>query len=111
MKTRHKLFGASVLALAISGCAVTSEPIERSVSEQRARNDLHGMYKDQEPLSGALTLHQAMARAVKYNLEGRLKVMEEALAKRQSDLSSFDMLPRMALSAGYAGRNNTNASR
>jgi len=104
------LFGASVLVLAISGCAVTSEPIERSVSEQRARNDLHGMYKDQEPLSGALTLHQAMARAVKYNLEGRLKVMEEALAKRQSDLSSFDMLPRMALSAGYAGRNNTNAS-
>ena len=81
MKTVHKLFGASVLALAISGCAVTSEPIERSVSEQRARSDLHGMYKDQEPLSGPLTLHEAMARAVKYNLEGRLKIMEEALAK------------------------------
>src|SRR5450830_1594591 len=110
MKTVHKLFGASVLALAISGCAVTSEPIERSVSEQRARSDLHGMYKDQEPLSGPLTLHEAMARAVKYNLEGRLKIMEEALAKRQLDLASFDMLPRMALSAGYAGRNNTNAS-
>ena len=110
MNTVHKLFGASVLALAISGCAVTSEPIERSVSEQRARSDLHGMYKDQEPLNGPLTLHQAMARAVKYNLEGRLKIMEEALAKRQLDLASFDMLPRMALSAGYAGRNNTNAS-
>jgi hypothetical protein len=37
----QKLFGASLLALAISGCAVTSEPIERSVSEQRARSDLH----------------------------------------------------------------------
>lgn len=110
MNTVHKLFGASVLALAIGGCAVTSEPIERSVSEQRARSDLHGMYKDQEPLNGPLTLHQAMARAVKYNLEGRLKIMEEALAKRQLDLASFDMLPRMALSAGYAGRNNTNAS-
>jgi hypothetical protein len=68
------------------------------------------MYKDQEPLSGPLTLHQAMARAVKYNLEGRLKIMEEALAKRQLDLASFDMLPRMALDAGYAGRNNVNAS-
>lgn len=61
------------------------------------------MYTDQEPLNGPLTLHQAMARAVKYNLEGRLKIMEEALAKRQLDLASFDMLPRMALSAGYAG--------
>jgi Outer membrane efflux protein. len=104
------LFGASLLALAVSGCAVTSEPIERSVSQQRARSDLQNMYKDQEPLSGPLTLHQAMARAVKYNLEGRLKIMEEALAKRQLDLASFDMLPRMALDAGYVGRNNVNAS-
>ncbi|WP_085727553.1 TolC family protein [Pseudomonas sp. R37(2017)] len=110
MKRSHKLFGASLLALAISGCAVTSEPIERSVSEQRAKSDLQNMYKGQEPLGGPLTLHQAMARAVKYNLEGRLKVMEEALAKRQLDLASFDMLPRMALDAGYVGRNNVNAS-
>ncbi len=100
----------SVLALVVSGCAVTSDPIERSVSEQRARTDLQNMYKDQEPLSGPLTLHQAMARAVKYNLEGRLKIMEEALAKRQLDLASFDMLPRMALDAGYVGRNNVSAS-
>ena len=100
----------SVLALTVSGCAVTSEPIDRSVSEQRARTDLQNMYKDQEPLSGPLTLHQAMARAVKYNLEGRLKIMEEALAKRQLDLASFDMLPRMALDAGYVGRNNVSAS-
>ncbi|KAE9646509.1 MULTISPECIES: TolC family protein [Pseudomonas] len=110
MKKSQKLFGASLLALAISGCAVTSDPIERSVSEQRAKSDLQGMYKDQEPLRGPLTLHQAMARAVKYNLEGRLKIMEEALAKRQLDLASFDMLPRMALDAGYVGRNNVNAS-
>lgn len=110
MKKSQKLFGASLLALMVSGCAVTSDPIERSVSEQRGRADLRNMYKDQEPLSGPLTLHQAMARAVKYNLEGRLKIMEEALAKRQLDLASFDMLPRMALDAGYVGRNNVSAS-
>lgn len=110
MNKSHKLFGVSVLVLAISGCAVTSQPIERSVSEQRAQSDLKNMFKDQEPLSGALTLHEAMARAVKYNLEARLKIMEEALAERQVDLASFDMLPRLAASAGYAGRNNVSAS-
>ncbi|MDU8607433.1 TolC family protein [Pseudomonas syringae group sp. 247E2] len=104
------MFSISLLALVVSGCAVTSQPIDRSVSEQRAKSDLQLMYKDQEPLNGALTLHQAMARAVKYNLEARLKIMEEALAKRQLDLASFDMLPRMALSAGYAGRSNVSAS-
>lgn len=110
MNKSQKLFSVSLLALAISGCAVTSQPIERSASEQRAQSDLHSMFKDQEPLSGPLTLHEAMARAVKYNLEGRLKVMEEALAQRQVDLATFDMLPRMALSAGYAGRDNISAS-
>ena len=110
MRNSQKWFSVSLLALMVSGCAVTSQPIDRSVSEQRARTDLQHMYQGQEPLSGPLTLHQAMARAVKYNLEGRLKIMEEALAKRQLDLASFDMLPRMALSAGYAGRNNVSAS-
>ncbi|UZE24029.1 TolC family protein [Pseudomonas sp. B21-056] len=110
MNRSQKLFSMSLLAVVVSGCAVTSEPIDRSVSEQRAQTDLQNMYKGQEPLSGPLTLHQAMARAVKYNLEGRLKIMEEALAKRQLDLASFDMLPRMALDAGYVGRNNVNAS-
>lgn len=80
-----------------------------SVTEQRTQQDLAIMFKDQEPLSGPLTLHEAMARAVKYNLEARLKVMEEAMAQRQVDLATFDMLPRMALSAGYAGRNNVSA--
>ncbi|MBK5012938.1 TolC family protein [Pseudomonas sp. S60] len=110
MNKSHTLFAASLLALTISGCAVTSQPIDRSASETRARTDLASMFKEQEPLSGPLTLHQAMARAVKYNLEARLKVMEEALAKRQVDLAQFDMLPRMALDAGYAGRNNVGAS-
>lgn len=110
MKKSQKLFGVSLLTLAISGCAVTSQPIDRSVSEQRAQTDLQNMFKDQEPLNGPLTLHDAMARAVKYNLESRLKVMEEALAQRQVDLATFDMLPRMALSAGYAGRDNVSAS-
>ena len=110
MSKAAKFFSISLLALAVGGCAVTSQPIDRSVSEQRAQHDLATMFKDQEPLSGPLTLHEAMARAVKYNLEARLKVMEEAMAQRQVDLATFDMLPRMALSAGYAGRNNVSAS-
>lgn len=110
MNNSRKLFSVSLLSLAISGCAVTSQPIDLSVSEQRARSDLLNMFNNQEPLSGPLTLHDAMARAVKYNLEGRLKIMEEALAHRQLDLASFDMLPRMALAAGYVGRDNISAA-
>ena len=64
MSKAAKFFSISLLALAVSGCAVTSQPIDRSVSEQRAQQDLAIMFRDQEPLSGPLTLHEAMARAV-----------------------------------------------
>ncbi len=110
MKIHGKMLVASLLAVAISGCAVHSQPVGKAESLQRAQADLKAMYADQEPLSGPLTLHEAMARAVKYNLEARLKVMEEAMAMRQADLVSYDMLPRMALNAGYAGRSNMSAS-
>jgi outer membrane protein TolC len=110
MNKHYKVLAVSMLATAIGGCAVTSQPIERAISEQRVQADLVSMFSGQEPLSAPLTLHQAMARAVKYNLEARLKVMEEALAERQVDLSRLDMLPRMALDAGYVGRNNVSAS-
>lgn len=110
MSKASRFFAVSVLALAVTGCAVKTQPIDRAVSEQRAQADLSSMFKGQAALHGPLTLHDAMARAVKYNLEARLKVMEEALAQRQVDLATFDMLPRMALSAGYAGRSNVSAS-
>lgn len=110
MKSNYRVLGVSLLALSMGGCAVTSQPIEHHVSVQRARTDLAAMFKDQEPVHGAITLHEAMARAVKYNLEARLNVMEEALAQRQIDLARLDMLPRIAAEAGYAGRSNVSAS-
>ncbi len=110
MNKRQHIIGLSLLALAISGCAVTSAPIEPQASEARAQQDLKAMFDQQEPLTGPLTLHDAMARAVKYNLEARLKVMEHALAESQLDLARYDLLPRIAASGGYVGRSNISAS-
>nr|WP_321241354.1 TolC family protein [uncultured Tolumonas sp.] len=110
MQKGPKLFSISIIALLISGCAVTSKPLDRVQSEQRSYADLGVMFRDQEPVTAPITLHDAMARALKYNLEARLKVMEEALAQRQLDLSTFDMLPKMAAEAGYVTRSNVSAS-
>lgn len=106
----RKLLGLSIIAVLASGCAVTSQPIPKEQSEQRVQYDLAQIFQSQEPIAAPITLHEAMARALKYNLEARLKVMEEALAQQQLDLSRFDMLPKMALAAGYTGRSNTSAS-
>ena len=103
-------FSLTLIAALISGCAVTTDSIDVAQSQQRAQSDLSLMFKDQEPVTGPISLHEAMARALKYNLEARLKVQEEALAQQQLNLTSFDMLPKMALDAGYVSRSNTSAS-
>ncbi|MFC4236917.1 TolC family protein [Thalassospira xianhensis] len=64
------------------------------------------MYRGQEPVTGPITFYEAVARALKYNLDYRLKLMESALASDLQDVSAHEMLPRLVASAGYAGRNN-----
>ena len=110
MRKGRKLFALSALVVALNGCAVTSDPITKKESEQRSQQDRVAMFSQQEPVTAPITLYDAMARALKYNLESRLKVMESALAQQQLDLSRYDMLPKLAASAGYVGRNNASAS-
>ncbi|MEO7577506.1 MAG: TolC family protein [Massilia sp.] len=57
------------------------------------------------PITGVLSMDQAIARAIKYNLDRRTRVMEEALAMNQLDVANFDKLPRLVANAGYLSRN------
>jgi outer membrane protein TolC len=76
----------------------------------RATADLATLFKDQEPVEKPLTLYQAMARAIKYNLNYRLKIMEQALSNRQLDVLRYDLLPAVTASAGYRTRSNASGS-
>lgn len=68
------------------------------------------MFADQPEIGRSLTLHEAMARAILFNLDGRQRVMEQALSERQLDLSRFDLLPNIVARGAYDGRNVTDAS-
>ncbi|MFV3077981.1 TolC family protein [Niveispirillum fermenti] len=93
-------------ALLASGCAVKPTPLSQEETLTRIREDLAVVMAPQEPITTAISMHEAMARALKYNLDERVKLMETAVATRQLDLSHFDMLPRLVAGAGYTGRNN-----
>lgn len=95
----------------LSGCAtVTTEPISTEVLLQQSQQDRLAFRKDVEPINGPLSLNEAMARALKYNLERRAKLMEEALALNQFDTSQYDMLPKLMANAGYNWRDNDKIS-
>jgi outer membrane protein, multidrug efflux system len=102
------LLGVSALLLA--ACAVPADPM--SVAEMRSRNkaDLEKLFARQEPITQPLTIHDVMARVLKYNLDNKLKIMEEALSRRQVDVADMSLLPRMATTAGYVSRSNESAS-
>jgi outer membrane protein TolC len=98
---------ALICLVLLSGCgSVKPEPLTQDEIAARVNNDRLNMYRDQQPLSGPLTLSDAMARALKYNLDYRLKLMETALSRGLLDVSRQDMLPKLMTDAGYRWRDN-----
>ena len=109
----HKVrasFALAAAALLASGCSVSPKPLTDDENVSRLREDMSVIMAPQEPITGPVSMHEAMARAIKYNLDERVKLMEMAVANQQLDLSRFDMLPRLVAGAGYTGRNNESGS-
>ena len=93
----------------LTGCI---NPKSLSVDEiaESALTDVKKIYAEQEPLTKTLSLSDAMARSLKYNLDNRVKLMEQAVARQSVEMAKLDMLPMLGLSAGYLNRNNVDAS-
>ncbi len=97
-------------SLALSGCTIRPNALTGDERQAEAERDLARMYGEQPPLLRPLTLREAFERAVLYNLDGRVKGVEEALARDDFDLSRYDLLPKAYLNGAYTDRNNVNGS-
>lgn len=95
-----------VLAIALGGCAVSPKPISSQEVAGRLAADRVRMFADQAPVSGQISLAEASARAIRFNLDHRLKAMEETLALGQLEVTKWDMFPRLLANAGYTNRSN-----
>lgn len=107
---RPALLVLSLAVIWLSGCGIKPTPFTDAERTQTAQTDRTSMFAQQQAVSGPITLDEAMARAIRYNLDHRLKMMEEALAQKQLDLSNFDLLPKLTAQAGYTTRNHELAS-
>jgi len=103
---RHFLL-SSAAGLILVGCTSTSP---MAITESEAANNAAAVRADiaamQEPTTQSISLYQAMARALKYNLDHRVSMMEMDLARADYDLSRYDQLPKVVANGGYYGRNN-----
>ena len=106
-----KRLGMIGLVCLLAGCMVTPTPLTSSDIQTRIENDLRELHQDQEPAQAPIDLYEAMARALKYNLETKVELMKTMLAHQNLDLSHYDLLPKVVANAGYDGRNNFSGAR
>jgi len=107
--TRRAL-AAAIGVVFLNGCSLAPSPLTQQERQAQIGSDQVRLFDRQEPLVAPLTLYQAMSRALKYNLNHRVKMMERAVAEGQATLARFDLLPEVVASAGYRSRDNFNAS-
>lgn len=93
------------LALVLAGCAnLELSPLQVKEIKAQAKVDRETVHAEVAPITAPIALDEAIARALKYNLERRTRLMEESIALKQLDLSRYDMLPKLVASIGYRHR-------
>ena len=90
----------------LCGCTVNPVPLDAAQRERIAAEAEEKLFAAQEPLVKPVTLYEATARSLKYQMEYRVKMMEQAVALGQLDVGKFDMLPKLTATAGYSTRSN-----
>lgn len=109
MPTKLALAVATIFSL--SACAnLAPAPFSEQAMAEQGQQDRVAAQRGVEPVGKTLSLEQAMARALMYNLDRRSKLLEEAMSFKQLDVSRFDMLPKLLAQAGYSWRNNDKIS-
>jgi outer membrane protein TolC len=113
-KWKLRTAGSAISFLLVSalatGCAVAPKPLTQAELSLAATESLARVDADQETISAPIDLYEAMARALKYNLDHRVEMMRIALSQRQLDRAGVNMLPNLVASSGYAGRDSVSAS-
>lgn len=101
---------SATCVLLLAGCTVTPLPITQLEASIQTTSLLERAKQDVEPVSGAIDLYEAMARALKYNLDHHVEIMDAALRTRELDLAHYSLLPNVVAGSGFAARDSYLAS-
>ena len=101
-----RVFSVVLSAVLLAGCSIVPDPITPEDQRALLAADQARAFENIEPVGDKITLAEAMARGLKYNLEFRARRMEQAISVGMLDVAQYDMLPGIVANAGYNYRNN-----
>ena len=105
-----KSAGLILTVATLTACSAKLDPLTIEQQRDERVQKLQALFESQEAVTQPLSLSDAIARALKYNTDQRVAMMEVALANADVGVAKMDMLPEMTASAGYVERSNVNAS-
>ncbi len=98
---------AAATTVVLAGCSLHPNALTQADLTKFTGMNTEALVANQEPVHGPIGLYEAMARALKYNLDYRVEMMNQTLAARAADVKSAAMLPQTVASTGYNGRDNS----
>jgi outer membrane protein TolC len=100
------MLAALAMSAVLAGCTVTPNELAKEEIAANAADLQARVTANQEPVAGKITLYDAMARALKYNLDYRSEIYARALADAKLNLARADMLPGLVGNAHDSNRDN-----
>ncbi len=95
-----------ILALVVSSCAVKPERLDSASAYRFAERNLAEVTANQESVVGNISLYDAMARAIKYNLDFQVEIYNEFLKSDELAVARLEVLPSLVANSSYNGRSN-----
>lgn len=90
------LIAAASSLFFVGACSRSSDPISVDEQVQVLEEDFKSIFAHQEVIEHPVSLHEAMARGILYNLDHRVSVMEGMIAKGEVNLAMSDVLPSLS---------------
>ena len=101
-----RFFYFLITLLLVGGCSVKPTPLTDAEIKTNVQQDKALLTNNQQGITRAISLSEAIARTLKYNLDLHLEMAERILAETTLDVSRYEMLPQLVVNSGYSGRSN-----
>lgn len=89
-----KILSALLALVTLSGCITTIKPVPLAPTSTPQTWEAELAKIEIEPINGPLSLNEAIARALKYNLDRRAKQIEQEIASGQLETTLQELLPK-----------------